>query len=171
MNTNWTAAALLLMSCGGEVIVTDEQRVNSAIRSPLLVGTFGVTGICQGGAFQVSPPAVLTALTVETTLACLDPTSCAVAPSTFTLASEGDAITDTTFEGIVPLSGEVDEDGAFHLDVAWGGQPPDCDPDGAMIAMASRLWRRQDDSWCSAPDDCLPADLVAARLTALAEQP
>lgn len=170
MNTNWIAAALLLASCGGEVIVTDEQRVNSAITPPLLVGTFAVTGVCQGGAFEVSPPAELTALTVETTLACLDPTSCTATPAPYTLANAGEPIADTTFEGIVPLSGEVDDDGAFHLDVAWGGQPPDCDPDGAMIAMVSSLWRRQDDSWCRSPEDCLPADLVAARLIALVDE-
>jgi hypothetical protein len=171
MKETWIAAALLVTSCGGEVIVTDEQRVNSVVSGPLLVGTFAVTGVCQGGALQVLPPAELTALTVETTLACLDPTSCTSTPETYALASEGDPITETTFEGIVPLSGEVDEDGVFQLDVAWGGQPPDCDADGTMIAMVSNLWRHQGDRWCRSPEDCLPADLVAARLEELAEQP
>lgn len=170
MKEAWIAA-LLLTSCGGEIIVTDEQRVNSIVSGPLLVGTFAVTRVCQGGAFQVLPPAEITALTVETTLACLDPTSCASTPTTYALASEGDPITETTFEGIVPLSGEVDEDGVFHLDVVWSGQPPDCDADRTMIAMVSNLWRRQGDSWCQSADDCLPADLVAARLEELAQQP
>lgn len=167
MNTKWIAMALVLASCGGEVIVSDEQRVNSAVTGPLLVGAFTVTGTCQGGAVQVSPPAEISALTVDTTLACLDQTSCSSAPAMFTIASEGEPVTTTTFDGIVPLSGELDEDGVFHLDVVWGAQRPDCDADGTMIARVSSLWRREGDSWCRSADDCLPADLVAARLEEL----
>jgi hypothetical protein len=81
----------------------------------------------------------------------------------------GPAIAETTFEGIVSLSGEFDDDDIFHLDVVWTGERPDCDPDGTAVALVSSLWQHQGDMWCRSPEDCLPADLVAGRLRELVE--